>query len=320
MNPTKILQSGLSEAPILLVSFSGGRTSAMMARMIQISPCYAHYRKVYCFANTGKEREETLQFVQLCDENWGFETVWLEAAIHPELGKGTSHRIVTYETALRNTDPVKPGHPFFDLCSKYGIPSNSAPHCTRELKAAAIASYMCEVCRRSYCVEEVYYLPYTQAWGIRADEPSRLTKRPGVIYPLADLGITEPIVRSFWDRQSFDLGLKDYQGNCDLCFKKSLRKRLTMLRETPEIAEDWAMLEKAGFRPDKTKGRASASVFDRNGLTVPDLLKLSQDPTMENAVDKHDARIAEGAIRPELFNLVNEIDWDFETHCHCRTN
>lgn len=60
------------KAPVLLVSFSGGRTSAMMARMIQVSPCYEHYRKVYCFANTGKEREETLKFIHECDTHWGF--------------------------------------------------------------------------------------------------------------------------------------------------------------------------------------------------------------------------------------------------------
>ena len=40
------------------------------------------------FANTGKEREETLLFVHQCDVHFGFNTVWVETEINPEFGKG----------------------------------------------------------------------------------------------------------------------------------------------------------------------------------------------------------------------------------------
>jgi hypothetical protein len=30
------------------------------------------------FANTGQEREETLEFVKQCDDHFGFGTVWIE--------------------------------------------------------------------------------------------------------------------------------------------------------------------------------------------------------------------------------------------------
>lgn len=295
-----------SRSGVLVVSFSGGRTSALMARLIQTSPLYADYRKIYCYANTGREREETLRFIRECDERWKLGTVWLEAVIAPEKGEGTTHRVVDYTTALRNTDSLKSGHPFFDLCKKYGIPSNSAPHCTRELKTKTIASYL-----RSIGVDE-----YIEAWGIRSDEPSRLTEGRGRIYPLAELGITEEIVRRFWDRQDFDLGLKQYQGNCDLCFKKSLRKRLTILRETPEIAEAWASLEGVQEYGD---GKTGYLIFDRSGLSVSDLLKLSRDSKMESAVDAHDERLAADAMYPQLFPMLNEVNFDFETHCHCHS-
>ena len=88
----------------LLISFSGGRTSAFMARMIQVSPIYEKYKKHYVYANTGKERQETLDFVKACQDNWELPIVWVEAVIDPEKGKGTRHRIVDYSTAILNTD------------------------------------------------------------------------------------------------------------------------------------------------------------------------------------------------------------------------
>ncbi len=296
----------MSDREQLVVSFSGGRSSAMMARLIQTSPLYSHYEKHYVYANTGREREETLKFIHECDTRWELGVVWVEAVVIPERGTASKHRIVTYETAVRNTDPATPDHPFIAVVEKYGLPNNQFSHCTRELKENPIKSYL-----KSIGVEQ-----YTTALGMRADERGRTTEKEGIIYPLKELKITEPVVRTFWDRQDFDLGLKDYEGNCDLCFKKSLRKRLTVLRLTPDVAAFWASLE--GKRTS-IRGEFS-TVFDRNGLSVSDLVEMSKDPMLEMAVDKHDARLAEEAKNPFLFPMVNEIDWDFETHCHCKSS
>lgn len=274
--------------------------------MIQTSPLFAEYRKIYLYANTGKEREETLKFIDECDTRWGLGVVWLEAVVNPQKGEGTTHRVVSYRTAVRNTDSDSEDHPFVAVIKKYGLPSNAFPHCTRELKLRPIASYL-----NSIGVSE-----YETAIGIRADEPHRATVKHGIIYPLVELRINEEAVRIFWDRQEFDLGLKDYQGNCDLCFKKSLRKRLTILRETPEVAEFWARHE--GKRID-SKGRVVDLAFDRNGLRISDLLKLSKDPALEIAVDRHDERLADNAKNPELFDMLCGIDWDASTDCLCKS-
>lgn len=299
---------GVKSKPVL-VSFSGGRTSGLLARLIQTSPIFEGRDKHFVFANTGREREETLRFVHECDTRWNLGVVWVEAVVTPQKRKGTTHRIVSFDTAIRNTDPVGQGHPFLEVVSKYGLPSNAFPHCTRELKLRPIASYMRSV---GLAVDD-----YETAIGIRYDEPSRIKSAPGLIYPLNDLMITEETVRLFWDRQPFDLGLKDFEGNCDLCFKKSLRKRLTILRETPSIAPFWANFE--GSRVDP-KGRMRPNLtFDRNGLTVGDLLKLSNDPKLEVAVDKHDQRLADASSNPAMFETLKEINWDFETSCLCQS-
>lgn len=284
----------------ILVSVSGGRTSMIMARMIQTSPLYEGREKHYVFANTGKERSETLDFIKRCDEEWDLGVVWVEAVVDPQKGNVTKHRIVTHTTAVRNTDPDRTDHPFSAVIEKYGLPSNAFPHCTRELKLRPISSYM-----RSIGVTD-----YDTAIGIRADELRRATPKSGIIYPFVDLGITETMVRHWWFRQGFDLELKDYEGNCDLCFKKSLRKRLTILRQNPELAGYWATKE--GNRVDP-KGRVRNLVFDRSGINIGSLLEMSQDPGLHLVQDKLEGMLE----RPELFEISSDADWDFESPCLC---
>ena len=64
----------------LIVSFSGGETSAYMTYQLlhdwNFCSQWADIKVV--FANTGEEAEETLEFVKECDEKFNFNTVWLE--------------------------------------------------------------------------------------------------------------------------------------------------------------------------------------------------------------------------------------------------
>lgn len=56
------------------ISFSGGRTSAYMTKML-IDNLGDVYDFIVTFANTGLEDEKTLQFVKNCDDYFGFNTV-----------------------------------------------------------------------------------------------------------------------------------------------------------------------------------------------------------------------------------------------------
>ena len=220
------------ETPTLSISFSGGRTSAFMTKFILEHPKYAHYRKVVVFANTGKERPETLDFIHECDKQWNLNVVWLEAVVHPQKGVGTTFKIVDYQTASRN------GEPFEDVIRKYGIPNVSRPGCTRELKLRPIEKYM-----RSLGLKK-----WTSAIGIRYDERQRINwitaHKEGNIYPLAsDIKCTKAFIRNWWHKQLFDLQLHDYEGNCDMCYKKSERKLLTLVLEKPELIQWWNRME-----------------------------------------------------------------------------
>jgi len=72
----------------LLISFSGGRTSAMMTKYL-LENYKDKYNMIVVFANTGKERKETLDFVNMCDKEFGFNCVWVEADITQGQRKGT---------------------------------------------------------------------------------------------------------------------------------------------------------------------------------------------------------------------------------------
>ena len=213
----------------IMVSFSGGRSSGMMARLMQLNPRYKNKKLVFVFANVGREREETLQFVKDCDDHFGFNTVWIEAVISQTKGVGAKYKIVTFETATR----LGEHGPFDDLIQKLDIPNPNKPgHCTRDLKIVPMEKYM---------LHDLGHKPkdYVSAIGIRCNEPKRLSMNVAKIYPLADFDIDELAVRQWWKKQSFDLQLEDYQGNCVLCHLKSEPKILQNMVERPESETMW---------------------------------------------------------------------------------
>ena len=80
-----------------------------------------------CFANTGKEMPETLDFVRDCGEHWGVNQR-LELEIGDEKPIYRT-KIVDYESASRN------GEPFSALLDRRAyLPNPVARFCTAEMK------------------------------------------------------------------------------------------------------------------------------------------------------------------------------------------
>ena len=248
----------------LLISFSGGRTSAFMTKFI-LDNWKDMFNIIIVFANTGKEFEETLQFVNECDKQWNFNTVWIEAITDSKHGNGVKATVVKYETASRK------GEPFEQMIAKHGLPNVRMSICTRELKSYAIKSY----------AKKIGFSKYKTAIGIRSDEIDRIKpdhSKKGFIYPLVSLGTTKSDINKFWINNSFDLQLKGYEGNCDFCFKKSLRKLLTLTVEQPNKLEWWQKMETkySDYVPITRKKQNKKTSFFRNNLSSIDLIKLSK--------------------------------------------
>jgi hypothetical protein len=124
---------------------------------------------------------------------------------------------------------------------------------------------------------------YWTAIGIRADEFDRVSVDAGMhrlIYPLLDAGVTHDDIKHFWSQQDFRLNLKDYQGNCKWCWKKTGRKLLTIAKENPSAFDVPLELEaKYGdYRPENQPNRAIPSTIFRKHTTAKQILELSQQP------------------------------------------
>ena len=205
----------------LLVSFSGGKTSAYMAKRLK-DEYSDQYDLIFVFANTGLEHEKTLEFVNNCDKAWGLGVVWVEAKVHHGERLACTSKVVTFETASRK------GEVFEDMVIKYGIPNKAWPHCNRELKLNPIHHYI---------KKTLELTDYQTAIGIRTDEERRRAGKVtidkyGVIYPLLDLfPSSKDDVADFWDEQDFELGIPEHRGNCQMCFKKSEAKLMLVIKE-----------------------------------------------------------------------------------------
>jgi 3'-phosphoadenosine 5'-phosphosulfate sulfotransferase (PAPS reductase)/FAD synthetase len=223
------------------IAFSGGRTSAYMLWRVLQSNNGLPDDAVVCFANTGKEDEATLQFVHDCEKNWNVPIVWLEYVAEKPF-----YKVVTYETAARN------GEPFEELIKHYKkLPNPAQRWCTGVLKIRVIHKYL-----RALGWDHPEK-NNNDLVGIRADEPRRAAKMEKNKIPLFTAGVTKQTINDFWEKQSFTLNLQIHNGesllgNCDLCFLKSLDKKINIVRQNPEKTICWAKMEKlvAEIKPE----------------------------------------------------------------------
>lgn len=241
-----------------LISFSGGRTSAYMLWLILRAydgklPPNVHVT----FANTGKERLETLQFVHDCETHWGVRVRWLEYRDGP-------FAEVDFATASRA------GEPFAALIEKKQYPPNAVTRfCTVELKIRVMRDF----------ARSVGFERWNNVIGLRYDEGMRVMKalarndegkeRFTAVMPLSKAKLTRRSVEAFWKAQPFDLGLKSYEGNCDLCFLKARAKLDAIIREQPGSAQWWIDQEKAvgsQFVIERSYADLAATVRDQGFL------------------------------------------------------
>jgi 3'-phosphoadenosine 5'-phosphosulfate sulfotransferase (PAPS reductase)/FAD synthetase len=223
---------------------------------------------VVCFANTGKEDEATLRFVDRCACEWGVPIHWLEYR-----DSGSRFAIVGFDTASRN------GEPFEAIIRKRAyLPNPVARFCTSELKIRPMHRF----------VRMLGWSEWDQFIGIRADEQRRVAKirarghstesaSETMCMPLSEAGVTVRDVTAFWQAQPFDLELltvngRTLEGNCDLCFLKPPLQRLSLIAAKPERAIWWAQMESLGIASKPAGAR-----FCKDTPSYADLARFAAD-------------------------------------------
>lgn len=263
----------------IFCTVSAGYSSVMMA--VKLKEWYPDHNIIYAMANTSKEREESLEFMNEADKLFGLNMYWIEADYNMERGKGTNFKIVDYADLKRNGEVFEQG------IKKYGIPSKINKWCNREMKLVPL---------KKFCDSVFGKKNYSIAVGIRADEMDRVSKdykTNNVFYPLLDNGITTRERNKFWSEQPIKIKIPAYKGNCDLCFEKSNRKLMTIIKEEPHLADWWDnMIDK--YSKTTIGGKDSYNYYAENGgmnfyrqnLSIQDLVKMSEQP-FSRATDEY---------------------------------
>lgn len=307
--------------PVLL--FSGGRTSGyMLRRLLDTVPDYREkYLTIFC--NTGREMPQTLDFVHDVQEKWKVPVIWLEynrvpaASITPGIyptprrnqnlakaaEKGeTAHwfREVDYYTASRD------GEPFTQLLQWMSVlPNVVGRGCSANLKIRTAMRYL-----MANGIAE-----YASHVGIRKDEEIRAIQILATCpqfdhpeFPLVKEGKTEKDVLDFWAGNDFDLELRSYEGNCDLCFLKAKFKRVLMARRNPEKLKWWIQEEKK----KEDAGCEKGAVFRQNeSYKLIEHFALSPNHALPAKLRKQVEAI-------EMDKRVRETDpEDFDIPCAC---
>ncbi len=225
------------------------------------------------FCNTGKEREETLEFVERCSQRWSVPVTWLEYRRKP--GKHT-FAAVDFASASRKGEPFEA-----IIRARNLLPNVRARFCTSELKLRTNSRYL----------DSCGWKEWNNAIGIRFDEPARVAringrteiKREHPVMPLNDAKVTLADVNAFWESQPFKLNLRPDEGNCDLCFLKGPHKVRRLVNERPESAEWWAKMET--LIPSPRYGTARFR-NDREGYKS--MIELAMRPSLTDGLDEPD--------------------------------
>ena len=233
----------------VLISLSGGRTSAYMLHQICVANDGLRDDVVVAFANTGREMEGTIDFIKEIQFRWQINVRWIEYR----------KAIPKYEEVGHNSVSLD-GKPFMEMIDSKSankfLPNQNMRFCTQELKVKTIKRFLVGM----------GWKRWTNTVGIRGDEPRRLREskdnRWVNWYPIADAKETVKDVNYFWEQQPFDLKIMKGPGNCDGCFLKSEATLAAMIREYPERMQWWIdMEEKTGGKFHKNRTYKSLSEF-----------------------------------------------------------
>ena len=157
-----------------VVSFSGGRTSAYLCKVMIDK--FGRENVDFVYMDTGAEHPKTYEFIRNVNKHFDLNLTCLRGDFSMPLGKGVGYNIVSIDDI--GTDLA----PFKGMMSKYGVPYIGGAFCTDRMK---LKPY------KKYC-DDTYGPKNYETWlGIRSDEPKRY--------------LGEKVVKYFNDQEDQDL-------------------------------------------------------------------------------------------------------------------
>lgn len=267
----------------LLVSISGGRSSATMSRIIQTSKKYDKYKKVYVFANTGMERPETIDFLMNIEKHWGISIIKIEGVYSNSPGIGVKHKIVEWSELDMSAKTFEGAIMQVNKGNYNGLPNQAAPYCSDYLKKRPIHHFAKTYLKKNYITAIGFRkedMPKRIFWAEIKEDKKR-------IYPLITdfkFPIGKYELNEWWENQPFKLKIDSKFGNCELCWKKSHYNLIETLRNKTRFSE-WMKKMEIQYK----------NTMFRNRDSIDDLIKLAN------------------------YNTTMKIDFedDFDSQCMC---
>lgn len=280
-----------------VINFSGGRSSAyMLYHILDAHGGELPDSVVVVFANTGKERVETLDFIAECGKRWGVDVAWLEFRFDPSR-KGGREEPKSYFAVVDRDTASTHGEPFVAMIERGSILPNAVMRkCTSDLKVLPIDRYVTKVL--GWTLKDT-----RKVIGIRHDEPWRwkkaLFEECRTEYPMVHAKASVEMVNTFWQEQDFDLGIPSYKGNCDGCFLKGANKLRHIFSEEPRVADWWIAMENKC-----TNGDTLGKPWDK-----PEMARFSKDWSYQQLLDE--------ATRQQGFDFSPASDDGGGVDCFC---
>lgn len=205
-----------------VVSFSGGRTSAYMCKLVKD----LHPDTDFIFMDTGAEHPKTYEFIRNVDKEFNLNLTCLRAKFSMEYRVGVTYKEVTIEDIGYDLSI------WGDMLEKYSTPYNpSGGFCTDKLKNTVFYKY----CNDKYGKGE-----YDTWIGIRSDETRRAKEKEGVRYLCEISDFDKEDIKDFWSEMPFDLEIEsDWLGNCVFCIKRGVNKIALAIKDEPKLAQDF---------------------------------------------------------------------------------
>lgn len=240
----------------LMITVSGGRSSARAARHIQTSKKYKDFDKLYVFANTGQERIETIDFLKNIVKYWGIDLNIIEGVYSDKMGVGINYKLVDFDNISMNSEPFSGAVMHLNKGVYDGLPHQQAPYCSSSMKTIPCKKFADEIFGTNNYIKSIGFR--------KEDMPKRITvseikQDKDRIFPLITDFYT-PIGQSeltkWWKTQPFKLEIDGKLGNCELCWKKSDKVLLENIRYGTSSIDWWRKMESkygnTSFRGNKS--------------------------------------------------------------------